>query len=82
MLPTDGRQELQDQLCGLSFSSTALPADDDTLVLLPSLHEVIGIVCCGKDVWCLFPNLLVLVSVDVSLVVDGKELVRVDSDEN
>ena len=82
MLPTDGRQELQDKLRGLCLPCSALPTDNDTLVTLPSLHEVVGIVCCGKDVRRFFSNLLVFVAVNVGLVVDGKELVGVDGYQN
>ena len=56
--------------------------DDDTLVLLPSLHEVVGIVRNGKDVWRLLPNLLVSVLVDVLQVVDGEQGVWVDGHQD
>ena len=78
MLAADCCQELEDELGGLGLPCPALSADDHTLVPLATLHEVVGIVRNGKDVRRLFPKLLVFVPVDVSLVVNGKELVRVD----
>lgn len=71
MLPTDGRKKLQNQLRGFSLSSSTFPTDDDTLVSLSSLHEIVSVVCCGKDVWGLFSDLFVLVAIDVCLIIDG-----------
>jgi len=82
VLTTDGRQKLQDQLGRFGLPCPALPTDDHALVPLSPLHEVVGIVCNGKDVWGLLPNLFVFVAVDVGLVVDGKELVWVDCHQN
>ena len=82
MLSTDCCQKLQDELCGFRLSCPTLSTDDHTLIPLPSLHEVVGIVGCGKDVRGLLPYLLVFVAIDVSLIVDGKKLVGVDCDED
>lgn len=82
VLATDSGQELQNEFCGLCFPCTTLSTDDDTLVPLSSLHEVVGIVCCGKDVWCFIADLFVFVPIDVCLIIDGEELVGVDCNEN
>ena len=54
------------------------PPDNDTLVLLPSFHEVVGIVCNGKNVRWLLSYLPVTVLLDVGSVVDREELVGID----
>jgi len=55
-----------------------LSPDDDTLVPLPSFHEVVGIVCNGKNVGRLFSYLLVTILLDVGSVIDREELVGID----
>ena len=74
-----------------SFPSSPLPPslpplpftpDDHTLVSLPSLHEVVGVVCDGKDMWRLLANLPVPVLANVPLVIDGEESVRVDGNQD
>ena len=82
MLSANGGQELENQFCGFGFSGSALSADDATLVLLSSFHEVVCIVSDGKDVRRSFADLLVLVTVDVFLIIDGQQLVWVDSHQN
>ena len=54
------------------------PPDNDTLVLLPSFHEVVGIVRNGKNVGWLLSYLLVTVLLDVGSIVDREELVGID----
>lgn len=61
--------------------SNFLP-DNDTLVTLASFHEVVGVVCDGKDVRRHLSNLLVLIFLDVFLAVDGVDLIRVDGHQN
>ena len=53
--------------------------DDDTLVPLSSFHEVVGIVCDGKDVGWLLTQLPVSILLDVGCIVDWEELVGIDS---
>ena len=65
VLSTDCSQELQDEFGGLCLPSTTLSTDDHALVPLSSLHEVVGVVRCSKDVWCFFADLFVLVPIDV-----------------
>lgn len=52
--------------------------DDHTLVTLLPAHEVVGIVCNGKDMWRLLSYPLASVAHDVLLVIDGQHLVWVD----
>ena len=55
-----------------SYTHTDLDTpDNDTLVLLPPLHEVVGVVSDGKDVRRLISNLLVPVLLDMCSIVDG-----------
>ena len=56
--------------------------DDDALVLLPSLHKVVGIVCDSKDVWWLLAQLPVSVLLDVGCIVDWEELVGIDGHQD
>ena len=56
--------------------------DDDALVSLPPLHEVVGIVCNGKDVWRLLAQLSVLILLDVGCIVDWEELVGIDGHQD
>lgn len=82
VLSTNSCQELQYQFCGFGFSGSTFPADDAALVSLSTLHEVVGVVSDGKDVRWSLADLLVLVAVDVSLIVDGQQLVWIDGHEN
>ncbi len=82
MLSAHGSQEREDEFSGLCLPGPTFSTDDHTLVPLTTLHEVVGIVSNGKDMWRLLSNLFVLVSVDVSLVVDGEQLVRVDGHQD
>ena len=82
MLSTNGGKELKNQFSGFGFSGSTLPADDATLVPLSSLHEVVCIVSDGKDVRRSFADLLVFIAVDVLLIIDGQQLVRIDSHKN
>ena len=56
--------------------------DDDALVSLSPLHEVVGIVCDGKDVWRLLAQLSVLILLDVGCIVDWQELVGIDGHQD
>lgn len=82
MLTTDSGQELQNKFCGFCLSCTTLATDDHTLISLSPFHEVVSIVRCGEDVRGFFADLFVFVSVDVCLVVDGKELVGIDCNQD
>ena len=53
--------------------------NDHTLVTLLSLHKVVGIVCNSKNVRWLFSYALVGIAIDVLLVVDGKNFIRIES---
>ena len=52
--------------------------DDDALVLLPPLHEVVGIVCDGKDVGRLLAQFSVSILLDMGCIIDWEELVGID----
>ncbi len=82
MLSTHGSQEREDEFSGFCLPGSTLSTDDHTLVPLTTLHEVVGIVSNGEDVWRLLPQFFILVSVDVSLVVDGEQLIRVDGHQD
>ena len=56
--------------------------DNDTLVSLLSDHEMVGIVCYGKDVGWFFSYPLVGISSDVLFIVDRKDFVRIDSNQD
>ena len=56
--------------------------DDDALVPLSPLHEVVGIVCDGKDVWWLLTQLSVSILLDVGCIVDWQELVGIDGHQD
>ena len=82
MLSTDSCKELKNEFGGFCLSCPTLSTYDHTLIFLSSLHEVVSIVSCGKNVGRFFSNLLVFVAIDVSLIVDGEELVRIDGHQN
>ena len=59
-----------------------LSPDDDTLVPLPAFHEVVGVVCNGKNVGRLLSYLPVTILLDVGSVIDREELVGIDGHQD
>ena len=71
VLSARGREKLENQFRRFRFATTALAADNNTLIVLVTLHVPIGIVADGEYVGRQFTDLLVAVLSNGLDVVDG-----------